>query len=116
MSKIDVYVETIKSGDGNNFPRQSDCVTVHYDAFLAGAKGGMGEGFDSSRERGKPLRFKVGAEEVIPGLDLGIVQMSIGERATLAIPANLAYGPKGFPGRVPPNTNLIFDIELINFN
>lgn len=49
-------------------------------------------------------------------MDFGVIQMSIGERAHLAVPTHLAYGPKGFPGRVPPDTGLVFDIELINFN
>ena len=66
MASAEVYVETIKSGDGNNFPRQGDSVTVHYDAFLAGV-GRLGSKFDSSRDRGKPLKFKIGSEEVIPG-------------------------------------------------
>lgn len=67
MSTAEVYVETIKSGDGNNFPKQGDTVTVHYDAFLVGVDGLMGGKFDSSRDREKPLKFKVGSEEVIPG-------------------------------------------------
>ena len=49
------------------------------------------------------------------GLDLGVVQLSKGERAKMTIPAHLAYGEKGFPGLIPPNSDLIFDIELINF-
>jgi FKBP-type peptidyl-prolyl cis-trans isomerase len=50
---------------------------------------------------------------VIPGLDEGIMQLSIGARARMVIPADLAYGKKGFPGLVPPNTPVEFDIELI---
>jgi FK506-binding protein 1 len=74
-----------------------------------------GRRFDSSRDRGKPFKFKIGAEQVIPGLDLGVAQLSIGERAKLMIPAQLAYGDKGFPGLVPPKSDLIFDIELLTF-
>jgi FKBP-type peptidyl-prolyl cis-trans isomerase len=57
-----------------------------------------GARFDSSRERGKPFKFKIGSEQVIPGLDQGVSQLSIGERAKITIPAHLAYGSKGFPG------------------
>ncbi|RYH13351.1 hypothetical protein EON65_35850 [archaeon] len=49
------------------------------------------------------------------GLDLGVAQLSIGERAKVSIPAHLAYGEKGFPGLIPPRTDLVFDIELISF-
>jgi FKBP-type peptidyl-prolyl cis-trans isomerase len=52
---------------------------------------------------------------VIPGLDAGISQLSVGERAKMTIPFNLAYGERGFPGLIPAKTDLIFDIELISF-
>ena len=74
-----------------------------------------GARFDSSRDRGKPFKFKIGSEQVIPGLDQGVSQLSIGERAKIIIPAHLAYGPKGFPGLIPGNTELTFDMELITF-
>ena len=51
-----------------------------------------GEMFDSSRDRGKPFKFKLGGEQVIPGLDAGVSQLSIGERAKISIPAHMAYG------------------------
>jgi FKBP-type peptidyl-prolyl cis-trans isomerase len=106
----EVIVEIKQSGDGSHFPRPGDTVTVHYDGyFLDGRK------FDSSRDRGKPFKFVLGDEQVIPGLDLGVVQLSIGERAVLTIPSVLAYGDRGFDGLVPPNTDLVFDIELITF-
>ncbi len=71
--------------------------------------------FDSSRDRGKPFKFKLGAEQVIPGLDKGVSQLSIGERAKIMIPAHLAYADRGFPGLIPPNSELVFDLELITF-
>jgi FKBP-type peptidyl-prolyl cis-trans isomerase len=86
-------------------------VTVHYTGYLPD-----GRRFDSSRDRGKPFKFKLGNEQVIPGLDLGVAQLSIGERAKIIIPAHLAYGRQGFPGLVPGNTDLTFDMELITFN
>ena len=53
---------------------------------------------------------------MIPGLDLGVAQLSIGERAKMTIPSHLAYGDRGFPGLIPGKSDLIFDIELITFN
>lgn len=111
MSRRDVSVEIFAAGDGINYPRPGNVVTIHYTGFLAD-----GSRFDSSRDRGKPFKFKLGTEQVIPGLDLGVAQLSIGERAKLKIPAHLAYGDKGFPGLIPGKSELIFDIELITFS
>lgn len=111
MSRRDVTVEIFAAGDGINYPKPGHTVTVHYTGFLPD-----GRKFDSSRDRGKPFKFKIGSEQVIPGLDLGVAQLSIGERAKLTIPSGLAYGDKGFPGLIPPNTELVFDIELITFS
>jgi len=99
-----------QAGDGINYPRPGNTVTVHYTGFLPD-----GSRFDSSRDRGKPFKFKLDAEQVIPGLDAGVSQLSIGERAKMVIPSNMAYGAKGFPGLIPPNSELRFDIELITF-
>lgn len=107
----DVKVEIFIAGDGLNYPRAGHTVTVHYTGYLKD-----GTRFDSSRDRNKPFKFKLGAEQVIPGLDLGVAQLSIGERAQLTIPAHLAYGERGFPGLIPPNSELVFDLELITFN
>lgn len=74
-----------------------------------------GKKFDSSRDREKPFKFKLGAEQVIPGLDEGVERLCMKERAKIFIPADKAYGRKGFPGLVPPNSNLIFDLELLTF-
>lgn len=120
-----VRVEIFAAGDGINYPRAGNTVTVHYTGFLPD-----NSTFDSSRDRKKPFKFKLGADQVIPGtklcfecfltnhwlgLDLGVAQLSIGERARMTIPAHLAYGDKGFPGLIPPRTDLAFDIELISF-
>eukprot|EP01031_Cornospumella_fuschlensis_P027862 gene27863-33645_t len=106
----DVQVEIFAAGDGINYPTKGNTVTIHYTGSLKD-----GAIFDSSRDRGKPFKFKLGADQVIPGLDLGVAQLSIGERAKVSIPAHLAYGEKGFPGLIPPRTDLVFDIELISF-
>ena len=108
MCRRDVNVEIFAAGDGVNYPRAGNVVTVHYTGFLPD-----GSRFDSSRDRGKPFKFKLGAEQVIPGLDLGVAQLSIGERAKLTIPSHLAYGERGFPGLIPGKSELIFDIVLI---
>ena len=111
MSRRDVTVEIFAAGDGINYPRPGNVVTVHYTGYLPN-----GNRFDSSRDRGKPFKFKLGAEQVIPGLDLGVAQLSIGERAKMTIPSSLAYGEKGFPGLIPPQSELTFDIELLSFS
>jgi hypothetical protein len=98
----------LRAGTSDGYPTQSQSVAVHYDAYLPDKSK-----WDSSRDRGRPLRFRVGTGMVIPGLDEGIMQLSIGARARMVIPADLAYGKKGFPGLVPPNTPVEFDIELI---
>ena len=88
-----MLVEIFSAGDGENYPKPGHVVTVHYTGYLPD-----GSRFDSSRDRNKPFKFKLGAEQVIPGLDLGVAQLSKGERAKLTIPASLAYGERGFPG------------------
>ena len=98
-------------GDGINYPKPGNTVTCHYTGYLTN-----GNRFDSSRDRGKPFKFKLGSEQVIPGLDLGVAQLSIGERAKLTIPSRLAYGEKGFPGLIGKNEDLVFDMELITFS
>lgn len=106
-----VQVEIFAAGDGINYPKPGNTVTVHYTGYLPD-----GARFDSSRDRGKPFKFKIGSEQVIPGLDQGVSQLSIGERAKIIIPSGMAYGSKGFPGLIPANTDLTFDMELITFS
>lgn len=96
------------SGDGQTFPKEGQVVVVHYTGKFED-----GKVFDSSRDRGKPFKFKIGRGEVIKGWDFFVAKMSLGERAVLTIPPNLAYGSKGHPGIIPPNATLIFDIELL---
>jgi len=103
-----VEVQTIQEGDGSTFPKTGQTVVVHYTGTLeAGSK------FDSSRDRGKPFKFKIGKGEVIKGWDVGVAQMSVGQRARLICSPDFAYGSKGHPGIIPRNATLTFDVELL---
>ena len=72
--------------------------------------------FDSSRDRGQPFSFTIGVGQVIKGWDEGVMQMSLGEKATLDITADYGYGARGAGGVIPPNADLLFDVELIAIN
>lgn len=88
-------------------------VSVHYTGWLDD-HGNRGTKFDSSVDRGKPFNFPLGAGRVIKGWDEGVAGMKIGGKRTLHIPSALGYGPVGTPGGpIPPNANLIFDVELL---
>ncbi|MDH4982078.1 FKBP-type peptidyl-prolyl cis-trans isomerase [Hyphomicrobium sp. D-2] len=87
-------------------------VEVHYTGWLY-IKNTKGRQVDTSRE-GKPFTFTVGKGEVMPAWDEGIVGMKVGGRRTLLIPAELGYGEKGFGKDVPPNSPVIFDLEVID--
>ena len=100
-----VTIKMIKAGDSDGYPQPTQSVVVHYDAYLPN-----GELWDSSKQRGRPLRFRLGVGQVIPGLDEGIMQLSLGARARMTLPPEMAYGARGFPGLVPPNTSVDFDI------
>ncbi|XP_035015188.1 FKBP prolyl isomerase 1Aa isoform X2 [Hippoglossus stenolepis] len=73
-----------------------------------------GKVFDSSRSRGKPFKFKIGNQEVIRGWEEGVAQMSVGQRAKLTCSPDFAYGNKGHPGIIPPDSTLTFDVELLS--
>ena len=87
-------------------------VRVHYTGWLYN-DGQQGAKFDSSRDRGQPFAFSLGAGQVIKGWDEGVAGMKIGGQRTLVIPAALGYGARGAGGVIPPNATLKFDVELI---
>uniref|UniRef100_A0A7S2G597 peptidylprolyl isomerase n=1 Tax=Octactis speculum TaxID=3111310 RepID=A0A7S2G597_9STRA len=109
--KVDILV----AGDGLNYPKSGQVCTVQYTAYIMNENGTEGPVFDSTHERGKPFRFKLGTEQVIDGLDRGVARLSLAERAKITIGSNLAYGVRGFPFLVPPNTALMYDLELLEF-
>ena len=101
-------------GTGTEAGKGSSFVKVHYTGWLKNADGTRGEKFDCSRERDKPFTFPLGVAYIIPGWDQGIKGMKVGGRRILHIPHRLAYGAKGLGNLVPPNSDLIFDIELLS--
>lgn len=104
----------ITQGEGD-IAQPGDEVTVHYDGWLYDEREQdlRGEPFDSSRERSEPFTFPLGAGRVIRGWDEGVTGMRVGGRRELRIPAEMAYGRRGAGGAIPPNTSLVFDVELL---
>ena len=68
--------------------------------------------FDTTYKRNRPLKFKLGCQQVVPGWDEGVSQLSLGEMATIRMPAAKAWGATGIPGLIPPNEDLEFEVEL----
>lgn len=106
---MDLKKEILKEGSGERQVEKGNSVTVHYTGtFEDGTK------FDSSVDRNEPFTFMVGIGQVIQGWDQGLVGMKVGEKAKLTIPPEMGYGAQGIPGAIPPNSTLIFEIELIS--
>lgn len=98
-----------RQGQGRQ-PRAGEIVVVHYTGTLSN-----GVKFDSSRDRGEPIAFKLGAGRVIKGWDEGIARLRVGDQAVLVIPPQLGYGSKGVgDGLIPPDSTLIFVVELVD--
>ena len=90
-------------------------VSVHYTGWLYDetAADHHGRKFDSSKDRGQPFSFRLGAGQVIRGWDQGVAGMKIGGTRTLVIPPALGYGSRGAGGAIPGNATLVFDVELL---
>jgi FKBP-type peptidyl-prolyl cis-trans isomerase len=103
-----------KAGDGAE-AASGQMVTVHYTGWLfdANAAENKGRKFDSSRDRGDPFVFPLGAGRVIQGWDHGVAGMKVGGQRTLIIPPEMGYGARGAGGVIPPGATLVFDVELL---
>lgn len=102
-----IYIVTTKKGTGAQ-PQPMQTVTVHYTGKLLD-----GTVFDSSVKRGEPFSFMLGARQVIPGWEVAVSKMHVGEKATVLIPSDFAYGERGNYA-IPPFSPLVFDIEVLS--
>lgn len=100
-----------KVGTGES-PKTGQTCVMHYTGWLW-EDGKKGKKFDSSLDRGQPFSFHIGEREVIAGWDEGVATMKPGGKRHLIIPSKLGYGPRGFPGAIPPDATLFFEVELL---
>jgi len=104
----EIQIKNNIEGEGPEIITHSK-IQVHYKGMLED-----GTKFDSSYDRGEPLKFQIGLRKVIEGWEIGLMGMKIGGRRTLIIPPELAYGERGAGDLIPPNATLIFDVEIID--
>lgn len=107
MADFKTQINDLKAGEGPA-AKAGDTVSVHYDGRLTN-----GTKFDSSRDRGQPFSFTLGQGRVIKGWDLGVAGMQVGGLRELTIPADEGYGSRGAGSAIPPNSTLVFEVELL---
>ena len=112
-------VEPVTAGDGVTRPAAGDKLCVHYIGSLVSD----GSVFDSSRDKGEPFEFTLDSGQVVKGFDRGVGKLSLGERAIIKMKAAYGYGAKGCTseeatgtGKIPPDSDLQFDVELLDIN
>ena len=103
----ELKIEDIREGTGPE-AKSGQTVVVHYVGTLTN-----GQKFDSSRDRGTGSSFPLGGGRVIKGWDQGVAGMKVGSLRKLTIPPHLGYGAGGFPPVIPPNSTLVFEVELL---
>ena len=103
----DLQIEDLVVGEGAEAVPDAT-VSVHYTGTLLN-----GTKFDSSLDRGTPFQFVLGTGQVIQGWDQGVAGMKVGGKRKLTIPSKLGYGARGVPGAIPPNSTLVFEVELL---
>ncbi len=103
----ELKIEDLKVGTGAE-AISGKSITVHYTGTLTD-----GTKFDSSVDRGEPFTFNLGAGEVIEGWDKGFAGMKVGGKRKLTIPSDMAYGERGAGASIPPNSTLLFEVELL---
>ncbi len=109
MAADKLKIEDIKEGSGDEV-HSGDYISIHYHGTLEN-----GKVFDSSVTRGIPFKTRIGVGQVIDGWDMGVIGMKVGGKRKLTIPPQLAYGERGI-GDIPPNSTLIFDVELVSID
>jgi len=107
VSSGELIIEDIEEGTGSAVIESGDDIVIHYTGTLTD-----GTVFDSSYDRGEPFQTQIGVGAVIQGWDEGVLGMKVGGRRKLTIPPDMAYGGQGV-GSIPPNSTLIFEVELI---
>jgi peptidyl-prolyl cis-trans isomerase A (cyclophilin A) len=105
-----LFYEITEKGSGSK-PTKGQTVSVHYAGYLLN-----GQKFDSSFDRNQPIQIPIGAGQVIPGWDEGIMLLNEGDKARLIIPPHLGYGSAGAGGVIPPNATLIFEVQLVKLH